>query len=72
MIDYQKILQERCGFVTEAEVEEIAKQEPLKLLLVRCGCGRFLAPAQDVKHFIGIIEKEKSDYIRDVSIPVGR
>lgn len=31
----------------------------LTMLLVRCGGGRFLTPAQDVKHFIGIIEQNQ-------------
>jgi len=41
------------------------------LLLVRCGGGRFLAPAQDVPHFMAIIGHEESDYVRDVSLPAG-
>ena len=73
---------ERFGFLSSEEVAEIAAdpETRLELLLVRCGCGRFLAPAQDVAHFIGIIEREAgddmalesgSDYVRDVSVPVG-
>ena len=74
--------QERFGFLTSAEVAEIAADPETRLagLLVRCGCGRFLAPAQDVEHFIGIIgrladlEEEPGrggDYVRDVSVPAG-
>lgn len=44
----------------------------LTMLLVRCGNGRFLAPAQDVAHFIAAIEASKLDYVRDVSLPAGR
>lgn len=74
---------DRMSFLTAEEVAEIAgdPETRLELLLVRCGGGRFLAPAQDVAHFIGIIEREAtyrageggegSDYIRDVSIPAG-
>jgi len=68
---------ERGGFLTEEDVAAIAEDPAtrLQLLLVRCGGGRFLAPAQDVKHFIDIIERDYNtapgvgDYVRDVSIP---
>jgi len=51
----------------------------LRKVLVRCGCGRFLCPLQDVQHFIEIIDRDretepdrsKTDYIRDVSLFVG-
>jgi hypothetical protein len=73
---------ERFGFLTAAEVAEIASDPETRLawLLVRCGCGRFLAPAQDVAHFIEIIRRHAeleeepwrgSDYVRDVSVPAG-
>ena len=64
----EQALKERCGFITDAELPEVIKEKPQQLILVRCGNGRFLAPADQVKHFIDIIEREKSDYIRDVSI----
>ena len=60
------------GFLTEGDVALLAAdpETRLSLLLVRCGGGRFLAPADQVKHFIGIIEEHKGDYVRDVSLPV--
>src|SRR3990167_10476393 len=69
------------GFLTEGDVALLAAdpETRLSLLLVRCGGGRFLAPADQVKHFIAIIEENnnfceehfsKGDYIRDVSLPV--
>ncbi len=72
----------RMGYLKDEEVALIAADPAtrLTLLLVRCGNGRFLAPAQDVAHFIGIIEEHArqahlspngwmvSDYIRDVSL----
>ena len=70
--------QERCSFLTVDQVAIIAAdpETRLSMILVRCSGGRFLAPAQDVQHFISIIEREASkvqsagsDYIRDVSIP---
>jgi hypothetical protein len=62
-------IREQCGFVTDKELPAIIQYSRLQLLLVRCGNGRFLCPAQDVEHFCGIIEKEGSDYVRDVSLP---
>lgn len=58
------------GFVTEAELPHIIKLDRLFPLLVRCGNGRFTAPAQDLAHFIQAITAA-GDYVRDVSFPVG-
>ena len=69
-------------FLTDADIPEVVKIDRMMLVLVRCGCGRFMCPAQDVAHFIEIIEehaklKEKEtgttfqgDYVRDVSFPI--
>lgn len=74
-----KTVRGRGGFLRLHEIEIIATDPitRLQMLLVRCGCGRFMAPAQDVIHFISIIERdskanpqdELADYIRDVSLP---
>jgi len=63
------IRQTKCGFVQDVDLPQIIAYNRLELLLVRCGCGRFLCPAQDLDHFMGIIKKEGSDYVRDVSLP---
>ena len=59
------------GFITPDDVAAIAGDPATRrtILLVRCGGGRFLAPAQDVSHFIDAIEKSGDDYVRDVSFP---
>ena len=57
------------GFLDRLGIETIAREDRLRLLLVRCGNGRFLCPAQDVDHFIQIIDRDGQDYIRDVSLP---
>jgi len=63
---------ETHGFITGKErLQEIIEYNRLFPLLVRCGGGRFTCPAQDVEHFIEIITREDSDYVRDVSIPAG-
>jgi hypothetical protein len=74
-------LRSRGGFIMESELPELERVDRLMLLLVRCGCGRFMAPVQDVKHFTTIIaehsklkqaeagEEYAGDYVRDVSLP---
>ena len=59
------------GFILQDDVERLINVDRLMLVLVRCGNGRFVTPIQDLNHFSNIIEKEGSDYIRDVSLPVG-
>jgi hypothetical protein len=66
------------GFLTEDQIGAIASDPDtrLQLLLVRCGSGRFIAPAQDAGWFIRIIEEHakqnssnRCDYVRDISLP---
>lgn len=64
----EEIKREQMGFIREADVDAIVAESRLQTCLVRCGGGRFSCPAQDVKHFVGIIGKEGSDYVRDVSL----
>lgn len=61
---------EHNGFLRHEDVAVIAADPAtrLTLLLVRCGGGRFLAPADQVQHFVDIITREKSDYVRDVAL----
>ena len=58
----------RYGFITDDEVEELKQIDRFRQVLVRCGCGRFTCAVQDVDHFVGIIERSKEDYIRDVRL----
>lgn len=60
------------GFLTEQDVLVLANDPYTRLtqVLVRCGNGRFVCAAQDVKHFVSIIEREDSNYIRDCSLNV--
>lgn len=57
------------GFLTMSDVRIIAKQDRLKMLLVRCGNSRFLAPAQNIKWLVDIIERDGKDHVRDISLP---
>ncbi len=61
-------IDEHGGFLRDGDVAVIAQYDRQRLILVRCGCGRFLAPAQNVAHFAAIIEREGSDYVRDLSL----
>ena len=67
MID--KLLEEKMGFITSPEeLKAVIEENRMIQILVRCGGGRFVCPAQDVQHFMDIVNKEGSDYIRDISI----
>ena len=58
----------RFGFVTPAELVEIAAEEPFRKVLVRCSCGLFVAGARDAQAFIEIINKSGVQYVRDVTL----
>ena len=64
----KELKEHACGFISEEELEYVVAEKRLQPCLVRCGGGRFVTPAQDVKHFIDIIEKDGRDYVRDVSL----
>jgi len=64
-----EIRMQNGGFVTDRDLPEIIVENRFQKLLVRCGGGRFIVAAQDAAHFIEIIDREKSDYVRDVSFP---
>jgi hypothetical protein len=64
----ERIKRETLGFITtKADLDLIISESPTEKILVRCGGGRFLAPANQAQHFIDIIENEGSDYVRDIS-----
>lgn len=70
-------IEQQGGFVTMEDVAQIERIEPHQILLVRCGNGRFLAPAQNVEHFVEVVNGSSAkrpdgfsghwDYVRDVS-----
>jgi hypothetical protein len=51
------------------DLKVIAKEDRLKMILVRMGNSRFLAHAQDVKWLVEIVQREGKDYVRDISLP---
>jgi hypothetical protein len=57
-------------FMDVAQVRKVAEHPSTRLtmIMVRCGSGRFVCPAQNVEHFINIIDREKTDYVRDISV----
>jgi len=57
------------GFVLKEDLPDIIATDRLMLLLVRCGNGRFMTPADQLDHFMKIVETSKLDYVRDVSLP---
>ncbi len=63
----QDLLADRMGFISQNEIGAVEAQDRLWPCLVRCGGGRFSCPAQDVAHFVAIIDAS-ADYVRDVSL----
>ena len=61
-------IKEQGYFVTVDDVKRIVEIDRLHRVLVRCGGGRFACGAQDVEHFLAVIEASKMDYLRDLSI----
>lgn len=68
-----RVVRDRMGFLSETDVAALAGDPVSRLwpVLVRCGGCRFTAPAQDIKHLIEIVTREKSDYVRDVALVAG-
>ena len=62
------------GSVTADMVTDLINIDRLMLVLVICGCGRFICPVQDVAHFVKIIDEHRetksdaADYVRYISI----
>jgi hypothetical protein len=54
---------------TPEDLARIVLFDRLAPVLVRCGGGRFTAPAQDVNHFLEMVRKS-DDYVRDISLIV--
>ncbi len=66
------------GAVMPSDLDILVVHCPLRQVLVRCNNGRFLCAAQDVRHFVAIIERDYGvqgpnavdvDYIRDITLP---
>jgi hypothetical protein len=69
MTHRQHLLNTTMGFLANREDQEkLIAEDRLQPVLVRCGGGRFSCPVQDLQHFIDIITREDSDYVRDVSV----
>jgi hypothetical protein len=60
--------EQQGSFLTDADLTLLAEHDRLRPVLVRCGGGRFTAPAQDVRHFAAIIAAEGTDHVRDWSL----
>lgn len=64
----RKIVLEQGGFLLNDDVTALATEDRLRLILVRCGNCRFTCAAQDVVWLTGIVKRDNSDYVRDISL----
>lgn len=76
-------IERQGGFVTNDDIPGVVAVNRHLLLLVRCGNGRFLTPADNVTHFVALITHHaelvtkttgqllnpETDYVRDVALP---
>lgn len=62
------VLARPFGFITSAEMPALLAMAPRALLLVRCGCGRFVCEAKDLAGRLAAVD-QSGDYVRDVSFP---
>ena len=63
----EQIRKEKYGFITDQDLPSIIAEDRFTRCLVRCGGGRFACSAQDVAHFVSIVDGS-DDYVRDVSL----
>ena len=69
----RRVINEQDGFITEEDIKVLAADDYIEttiMCLVRCSCGRFITRLGSVAHFVDIITREGTDYIRDVSLTV--
>ena len=70
-VEIRRILEENMGFIaSDDDLAAVVRENRMTKILVRCGSGRFVCPAQDAKHFVNIINNSDNDYVRDLSILV--
>ena len=67
-MEKKRIQKETFGFISSPDdLKKVIAENPNYKLLVRCGGGRFVVNADQADHFMEIIRKEGSDYVRDLS-----
>ena len=67
MTTIERVKTQQYGFITDLDLPAVVSENRLFPCLVRCGNGRFTCPAQDVAHFVEMVDNSE-DYVRDVSI----
>jgi len=71
MTDLQKFLSSivpNGGYITSANIDELARLDRLRQVLIRCNGCRLVVAAQHVKHVIEMIDKADIDWVRDVAL----
>lgn len=73
MSDIKRIKEENHGFIaSDDDLADVVRENRLQPLLVRCGNGRFVCPAQDVETFVRMVNADDQNYVRDISFPVNQ
>lgn len=61
-------IEQRGYCLFEDDVPKVVDIDRFIKCLVKCGNGRFTCAAQDVQHFVNIIQNSKVDYVRSVEL----
>ncbi len=71
--EIERIKKENHVFIaSDDDLAAVVRENRLESLLIRCGDGRLVCPAQDVKNFVKMINNHETNYVRDISFPVSR
>lgn len=62
-----RVINEQCGFITEADVDGIKENYPTLEILIRTGMNRYLCGIGQIKETFELVES-KGDYVRDVGL----
>ena len=73
MSEIKRIKSRNMGFIaSDADLSAVVRENRLEPMLVRCSDGRFVCPAQDVDTFVKMVNAHETNYVRDISFPVGK
>lgn len=64
----RKIVWKQGGYLLNEDVTALATEDRLRQILVRCNNCRFTCAAQDIVWLTGMIKRDNSDYVRDISL----
>ena len=69
MSDIQRIREKNMGFIcSDDDLNDVVRENRFQKILIRCGNGRMIVPAQDAEHFVRVVQESGLDHVRDISL----